>query len=543
MKLSEFPRPSNDTARGVHWHGIPYHYPLKDWPYWREQLLAMNIKWVKFLDDTGGSGLPLAMRLVDIGIMPVVRLYRNQQNPGTIGDRGATAVREYVDIGAPYFESNNEPDLALEWRGGKRPENWLEIIIRDFIQDADVILELGGYPAVPAFGVGTSANPFAEIVRQGRKDILNNGAWSAIHNYCLGRPLEYPRDLVNTCGASLTQKQWETDGGMWAYEMPVEKVNEAREKYANPDASILTDATCFRAYEQVNTYIHAACGHSIPIMMTEGGYNVGQQAPYDARYAKPTPQRAGELNMAMFKFASGETKTLDKRAPNYLFALMPWLIAARRMGWYADPAENQGPWFTDKYNEEWGLSGELPLVQILKDDPGTPRCSGPVPEPWKVKRSSDLLGCKWDERLDYIGVKYLPCLEENENCWKLVSAKWKDQWEAGGLPAIYVKALDEKGRPIENAEFIVSHGNDKRFIQTKGEIDNYWGNFGIHAVLGTYSAQMNNTSDIVARMGVGAEYPPEHPWAATQFWLTFRLKKPEIRPVRTDFSDPYWRGR
>jgi hypothetical protein len=113
MQLSEFPRPPGDNGRGVHWSLSVYEWGKRDWSFWSEQLQAMKIKWVKIMDDGGGSGLRLARQLVDLGIMPVVRLYWPEQNPGNIGSRGGNAVKKYVQAGAMYFETNNEPDLAL----------------------------------------------------------------------------------------------------------------------------------------------------------------------------------------------------------------------------------------------------------------------------------------------------------------------------------------------------------------------------------------------------------------------------------------------
>ena len=104
--------------------------------------------------------------------MPVVHLYIGEPNPGNIGLRGRETVRHYVEIGAMYFETNNEPDLDLEWRGGRKPPNWLDIVIDNFIIDADIILEEGGYPAVPAFGVGTLRNPFNGIIGEHLFDLV-----------------------------------------------------------------------------------------------------------------------------------------------------------------------------------------------------------------------------------------------------------------------------------------------------------------------------------------------------------------------------------
>ena len=94
MNLSDFPRPHADNGRGVHWSMSCYwdSQGKQDWGFWSEQIQAMGIKWVKIMDDGGGSGLLLARRLVDIGVMPVVRLYWPEQNPGNIGARGMDAI-------------------------------------------------------------------------------------------------------------------------------------------------------------------------------------------------------------------------------------------------------------------------------------------------------------------------------------------------------------------------------------------------------------------------------------------------------------------
>ncbi len=74
MRIEDFPRPKDDNGRGIHWSARLYHdviHPNLD--YWIDQLVAMKIKWVKLLDDGGGSGLALCRKLVAADIMPVVR--------------------------------------------------------------------------------------------------------------------------------------------------------------------------------------------------------------------------------------------------------------------------------------------------------------------------------------------------------------------------------------------------------------------------------------------------------------------------------------
>ena len=94
IQLEDFKRPNNDNGRGIHWSPSPYwdSSGKENWGFWKEQLLEMQIKWVKVICDGADSALPLVRRLVDIDIMPVVRFYWPEQNPGNLGDRGAKAV-------------------------------------------------------------------------------------------------------------------------------------------------------------------------------------------------------------------------------------------------------------------------------------------------------------------------------------------------------------------------------------------------------------------------------------------------------------------
>ena len=514
----------------------------QDWGFWASQIKEMQLSYIKIIDDGGGSGLLLARRLVDLGIMPVVRFMWMEQNPGNIGARGMDAVREYIKWGVVYFETLNEPDLALEWKDRKRPDNWLDVVVDNFIHDAYGILEAGGYPAVAAFGVGCLRNPYQAIVERGCGDILDGGAWGAVHNYCLARPLEYPNDAVNTAGIPIAEEEWREAGGFWAWEMGVDAVNEARRRDKNPHASVLTDATCFRAFEQVNHYVVEACGHSIPLMMTEGGYNVGQRAGTtfgdDGRYAKPTPQHMSELSLRMFRYMDGTEPLLGRYVPDYFFCAMPWLMANFRMHVYQPPAEEQGPWFTHKYDGEWGLDGELPLVQMLKDLPGRVRQDGPVPVPWLVIRASDALGAAWDSRLDFIGVEYQPCA--SGATWRLVEARWLDEEDAAGACSIFVKALDENGEPLAGATFVVDRGDGMDIAATKDKADGYWGNYTMYGALGTYTVRMADPGDSITGVGFGVETWP-HDWAQTSFRFTFQLRVPPSALVQLLEQMGRWR--
>jgi hypothetical protein len=231
---------------------------------------------------------------------------------------------------------------------------------------------------------------------------------------------------------------------------------------------------------------------------------------------------------------------------------MLWLIAAQRMGIGAPPAENQGPWFTHKYDQEWGLNGELPLVQMLKDLPSKVRQDGPIPVQWGKPDRPDEPGRAWDARLTYLGVTLqlasaapgggggasagtLP----GGPYWKLVQAEWLNQEEASGASQIFVKALDAQGKPIEDATFAVARPDAQDLARTKGAWDDFWGNYTMYGLLGTYTVAMQEggyPSEQVSGVGLGTEEVPGA-WANTAFRFTFQLIEGDAWPRLEELPD------
>ncbi|MFC1976095.1 hypothetical protein ACFLXQ_06835, partial [Chloroflexota bacterium] len=540
--LSHFPRPAQDNGRGVHWSPSQYFWGKENWGFWKEQLQAMNVKWVKLLDDGGGSAMGLVKRLVDINVMPVVRFYKEEPNPGRISARETDTAKRYVELGAMYFETNNEPDLDLEWVDRKRPANWLDIVVDNFIIEASMIRDVGGYLLFPAFGPGGRGNPFQLIVQKGRQDILDGNCCLAIHNYGLGRPLDYPNDAINMHGEPLTPEEWEARGGMWAWEMSYETVNEHRRNLVNPNANIMEDSTCFRAFEYFDALVQEAVGHSIPIFTTEGGYNAGQRAGTtfgdDARYPKPTPEWTGRLTDDMFRY-------IEEDGPDYYFSSMPWLIAAARMGVFSPGFENQGPWFTHQFDREFGLNGELPIVPKLIARPGTVRQDGPVPPAWsEFYTGPDLAGRNFDDRFKYLEPQVLlePVADPTQPHWRLIEARWADDQEAQGKAYVFLKALDESGKPFEGATFQADRGDAIDRAQTKGPLDQYWGNYLLTGLLGTYEISMSDgflPSDKLVNVGLGNEVSPRD-YVPTSFYLTFQKVSgvEEMSPEVPEVAEP-----
>ena len=363
MQISDYPRPPDDNGRGVHWSARVYHPSGSDLDFWIGELTALQMKWIKLLDDGDGSSLELCRRLIDAGMMPVVRLFRERPNPNRMGGREVSGVRKLVAAGVRYFETNNEPNLPAEWEGNHRPDNWLDIVIDNFIYDADIVHKEGGLLALPAIGPGGSSNALEKILARGRKDIFDKGAWLAIHNYTLNHPLDYPDDLVNQTGQPLSREEFDLYGE-WSWDRrSLEMINERRVRDKNPGQTLAEDANCFRGWEKAGQMVFNTLGRYIPIISTEGGPVVGWGD--DLRYNKITPDQQSEMQI-------GVTRFLQESAPEWYFSCCTWLLASRALGDF-NPTWEQMSWYTDAWNERFGLAGRLPVVQALKDLPSVVR--------------------------------------------------------------------------------------------------------------------------------------------------------------------------
>lgn len=365
MELWEYPRPPNDTGIGIHWSaGYPLMVGLgRVRDFWLPELLGMGVKWVKLLHD-GGEGL--AELLLENDIMPVVRLYRPQPNPGVLSAKEIEYMERYLRLGVKYFEFNNEPELDVEWRGGQVPENALEVVARNAIRDMELILEKGGYPAVPALATGSKWDLVGKICELGGDYLFEGGVWQAIHNYAINHPLDYPYDEVNQKGAPVSPEEyerlaseiWDTQTA-WGADT-IEMVNERRRAGANPGATINEDPSAWRSYEFFDHMVRKHLGRSIPILSTENGIMVGDRA--DPRYPRVTPNLHKERTLEMCRIMMG-TSTLYPPAPEYYFCTAFWLIANYHLGHYAAGWESQA-WYSIRWPD-----GKLPIIDALKAEP------------------------------------------------------------------------------------------------------------------------------------------------------------------------------
>jgi hypothetical protein len=354
MQIADFPRPPEDNGRGIHWSARPHHPSGRDLEFWISELTAMHTKWVRLLDDGNGSSLELCRRLLEAGMMPVVGLVREASHPQRMDRRELSGVRKLISAGVCYIDTIPFPDGPVEHQAQRSA-----IVVEDFIRDADTIISEGGLPAAPDLGFGDRDPLLKEVVERGREDLFQMGTWLAIHNYTHNRPLNYPDDPVNRVGKPLAQEEYERLPA-WAWDhRSLEAINQCRTQDRRPYQKLADDPHCFRYWEWVGQQVHDTLGYHIPVIAVGGGPVVGWGT--DPRYPKVTPDLQREWQVEIVRL-------LQESAPAWYFSCCTWLLASRSLGdWNARWEETS--WYTDLWNEEYDLAGQLPVVQAIRDLP------------------------------------------------------------------------------------------------------------------------------------------------------------------------------
>lgn len=507
--MTIYPRPENDNGWGVHGPASTNRYGQEFWPLIRDILLETHTKWFLMLDAGDASNIGLAKRLVDLGIMPIVRLYRSQPNPGHLSGGQLEAIKRYLAVGCVYFITNNEPDSPREW-SKPMPKNWLEVVVDNAIIDWEHITKAGGIFVFPAFSFGGDRQDIPQmIVNKGRQDIFERLVWS-VHNYSLGRPLLYPEDDVTRNGTPIPAATYNAashyKGANWCWEVSRDEVNRQRRELANPQASVLTDPTGFRAFEWINQRIVQAVGHSIPIMGTESGQNV-HAGDGTARWPYADPYRASQMTFEQYQY----TAQVD-----YYYCHCSWLLGHALFGLGMSDYEFQYPWLTALGGQEFGLKEskikgyyEIPLLDMMREDKGMEKANGPAPKQWPLYNHPWRAG--FDENIRYTDPPYIlvPYLGHSPY-WQLTEIKWQEQ----GTGRCFVRCKKDN-EFVEGQEIISKWDNGQATAKTKGAADNYYGDLPVPAVC-NISVFTPEPSDILTNVFIGTvhltfEYVKDQP--------------------------------
>jgi hypothetical protein len=185
VPFEAFPRPPGDNGWGMHWIPTVSQEPAVV-DRFVDQLIRMHIKWVVFLNDGTQIGRNdyLVDRLVQAGIMPVMRVYRSNVLPydGELGPM----VAHYRARGVYYYQLYNEPNVNEENSQGFSNPN---VYATAWAAAAREVIEHGGLPGLGALSPGGAFNHYNFLERtllalrhNGDQGLLNR-AWISVHNY------------------------------------------------------------------------------------------------------------------------------------------------------------------------------------------------------------------------------------------------------------------------------------------------------------------------------------------------------------------------
>jgi hypothetical protein len=175
--------------------------------------------------------------------------------------------------------------------------------------------------------------------------------------------------------------------------------------------------------------------------------------------------------------------------------MLLFLIGSSLAVWPELQASEYPPFTPSAPHEETFLiSLFLPLIQTQVDTPSTaPPASSPR---------------YWDPRLDARGaVLHAATPSPGQGYWRLVSARWYDEEEAGGRHHILVDLLDLEGKRMVDLPVRIHWSGGETIIQTQAKADEpYAADFGMFAVAPSYGAApfTGDPADALWGMGLGS---------------------------------------
>jgi hypothetical protein len=174
---------------------------------------------------------------------------------------------------------------------------------------------------------------------------------------------------VNQEGVPLTQEEYDRLGP-WAWEgRSREQINAWRASDKQPGATLRDDTACFLSFARLDEVLFKAFGRRVPILSTEGGPVVGWKD--DRRYPRIDPGTHAAWVTGINDFMQGRREIHGVRCPDNYFTLCHWLLANYRLGFVAPGWESQC-WYSDWWNDEFHLTGELPAIAAVKAMPDLP---------------------------------------------------------------------------------------------------------------------------------------------------------------------------
>jgi len=357
MKLELYPHPPSGTKRGIHLWPVPNHPTGAALAEWVSRVRRCHFGWAVLLDggSVGSDGRTSSQEtceaLLAEGIIPIVRLYRGEPNPGRLDEGNLAAVRALVKTGVRYFQDNCEPNLSNEWKPGEwkaggRPER----VMSDWIENAMAICRQGGIPLYPPLApcgwhkesgsIPWNTTAVAWLKKNRAADmatLIIEGMGLATHDYALNH---WYRD----------------EKGVWHFEYPDDPKAQARE----PGVTVMNYDNGVTGWRALDRLFFEAFGQHVPILGTEGGIPPkGAWYQEDAGYPGYGEKEQAEGTVAMYDW-------IERNTPAHYFTLASWIFVNKDAGGH-DPTWEEQSWYQ--------LGKELPVVAAMHVNPT------PKPEP------------------------------------------------------------------------------------------------------------------------------------------------------------------
>jgi hypothetical protein len=201
-----------------------------------------------------------------------------------------------------------------------------------------------------------------------------------------------------------------------------------------------------------------ALGHRVPIISTEGGPVVGWRD--DRRYPRIDPGTHADWVTAVYDFMQGGREIHGIRCPSNYFALCHWLLGNYRLG-YLNPGWESQAWYTDWWNGDFKLSGELPVVAAVKKMPNLA-----VDGPKGNVIDGRILRADTSEPLANLEVRLLAGAAEVAACSSAVDGTFRfERLDAGAYDVVIggwgvvARGVVAGPEPVQTLTFRLSGGN------------------------------------------------------------------------------------
>ncbi len=297
--------------------------------------------WVKLV-ALGDGEVTKAQETLELGITPVVRLYRERPGNSPVDSAAYRQCDLYRSMGVRWFEYYNEPNLDAEWPWGAdynpRRDGVVGPLMDHWLTWAEYVVSIDAYPGFPALADNNDGHWQDTITWVDRmltyladnhydrfRAVLDNGCYIATHPYIYNHfHQEMPGGGPRSARSPLAQNVAE---GGWHFEYPYDPISQyddpGRTVWGGTPTAPHGDTVCLLGsgiaiMERLQSMFGVG---AIPVVGTEGGIqpppNRQGIARADGRFPGVTWDSHAHATVAMFEW-------IATAAPPWMFGISLW---------------------------------------------------------------------------------------------------------------------------------------------------------------------------------------------------------------------------